>query len=104
MGLPIGPDTSHVIAEAISTAVDTLLRISLKFWPAGFRYVDDYYLFFPTIADAEAALAALSKGLKEFELQINFEKTHICPVSEIVESPRVSWRPVGLSQTSTVGV
>lgn len=85
MGLPIGPDTSHVIAEAISTAVDLLLKSSLKSWPAGFRYVDDYFLFFPTLAEAEAALAALSRALKEFELQINFEKTHIGPVSEIVD-------------------
>lgn len=85
MGLPIGPDTSHVIAEAISTAVDLLLKNSLKSWPAGFRYVDDYFLFFPTLAEAEAALAALSRALKEFELQINFEKTHIGPVSEIVD-------------------
>lgn len=85
MGLPIGPDTSHIIAEAISIAVDILLKNSLGAWPAGFRYVDDYFLFFPTMEKAEAALAALSKALKEFELQINFEKTHICPVSEIVD-------------------
>lgn len=85
MGLPIGPDTSHIVAEAISIAVDLLLRNSLKSWPAGFRYVDDYFLFFPTLAEAEAALASLSKALKEFELQINFEKTRICPVSEIVD-------------------
>ncbi|QNP50377.1 RNA-directed DNA polymerase [Diaphorobacter aerolatus] len=85
MGLPIGPDTSHVVAETISTSVDLLLRDSLKSWPAGFRYVDDYYLFFPSLAEAESALAALSRALKEFELQINFEKTYICPVSEIVD-------------------
>ncbi len=85
MGLPIGPDTSHVIAEAIATSVDQILRSSLKSWPAGFRYVDDYFLFFPTVAEAEGALAALSKALKDFELQINFEKTFIRPVSEIVD-------------------
>lgn len=85
MGLPIGPDTSHVIAEAIATSVDALLKSALKSWPAGFRYVDDYFLFFPTLAEAESALAALSRALKEFELQINFEKTHIGPVSEIVD-------------------
>ena len=83
MGLPIGPDTSHIIAEAISVAVDLLLKNSLKSWPAGFRYVDDYFLFFPSMAKAEAALAALSKALKDFELQINFEKTQISLVSEI---------------------
>lgn len=85
MGIPIGPDTSHVIAEAIATSVDQILRTTLKKWPAGFRYVDDYFLFFSTVAEAEAALAALSKALKDFELQINFEKTFICPVTEIVD-------------------
>uniref|UniRef100_UPI004039CD0B RNA-directed DNA polymerase n=1 Tax=Variovorax sp. BK018 TaxID=3450241 RepID=UPI004039CD0B len=85
MGLPIGPDTSHIIAEAISIAVDLLLKSSLKYWPAGFRYVDDYFFFFPSMAEAEAALAALSKALKDFELQINFEKTKISLVSEIVD-------------------
>lgn len=85
MGLPIGPDTSHVIAESISTAVDLLLKSSLKSWPAGFRYVDDYFFFFPTVAEAEAALASLSRALKEFELQINFEKTKISLVSEIID-------------------
>lgn len=85
MGLPIGPDTSHIIAEVISTAIDLLLRASLKGWPVGFRYVDDYFLFFSTISEAEAALAALSRALKEFELQINFEKTKICSVSEVVD-------------------
>lgn len=85
MGLPIGPDTSHVIAEAIAVAIDLQLRSTLKAWPAGFRYVDDYYLFFPTLAEAEAALAALTKALKDFELQINFEKTQIRPVASIVD-------------------
>lgn len=85
MGLPIGPDTSHVIAEAIATSVDLLLKNALRSWPAGFRYVDDYFLFFPTLAEAESALAALSRALKEFELQINFEKTHVGPVSEIAD-------------------
>lgn len=85
IGLPIGPDTSHVIAEAIATSVDLLLRSALKKWPAGFRYVDDYFLFFPTVAEAEGALAALSKALKDYELQINFEKTFITPVSKIVD-------------------
>lgn len=85
MGLPIGPDTSHVVAEAISTSVDQLLKTALGRWPAGFRYVDDYFLFFANVAEAEGALAALSSALKEFELQINFEKTKICSVAEIVD-------------------
>lgn len=83
IGLPIGPDTSHIIAEVIATAVDLELKKRLKFLPAGFRYVDDYFLFFATAKEADAALAALVRVLKEYELQINFGKTLMCSVIEI---------------------
>ena len=83
MGLPIGPDTSHIIAEAIATSIDLELSEKLKGVPAGFRYVDDYYLFFATLNEAESALAALMRSLKEFELHVNFEKTKLCRVLEI---------------------
>jgi hypothetical protein len=85
IGLPIGPDTSHLIAEAIAIAIDCDLKKRLKAWPAGFRYVDDYYLFFETASAAEVALASLARALKEFELQINFEKTKTCTVIEITD-------------------
>ncbi len=88
VGIPIGPDTSHMIAEAIATSVDLELKERLSGWPAGFRYVDDYYLFFATLKEAEHALAALVRSLKEFELQINFEKTMTCSVIEISDD---SW-------------
>lgn len=83
IGIPIGPDTSHIIAEAIATSVDLEFKKRLKAWPAGFRYVDDYYLFFTTLKEADEALAALVRALKEFELQINFQKTLTCQVIEI---------------------
>ncbi len=85
IGLPIGPDTSHIIAEAIATSVDIELNKKLKGFPAGFRYVDDYFMFFATADEADAALAALIRSLKEFELQINFEKTKTCSVIEITD-------------------
>jgi len=85
MGIPIGPDTSHIIAEAIATSVDLEFRRRMKDWPAGFRFVDDYFLFFETASEAEAALAALMRALKEYELQINFEKTKTCLVEEITD-------------------
>ncbi|MDR6695316.1 RNA-directed DNA polymerase [Stenotrophomonas sp. 1337] len=82
IGLPIGPDTSHIIAEAIASAVDVQLfdqfaRLS------GFRFVDDYYLFFHTRQEAESCLASLVQTLSQYELQINFEKTRICETVEI---------------------
>ena len=87
-GLPIGPDTSHIIAECVATAIDLDLAKKLKTIPIGFRYVDDYYLFFETLAAAEAALAHLVRCLKEYELQINFEKTIICRIEDLQED---SW-------------
>ena len=84
-GLPIGPDTSHIIAEAIATSVDLELKKRIKGFPAGFRYVDDYFMFFATWNEAEAALAALIRALKDFELQINFEKTKTCSVLQITD-------------------
>lgn len=87
-GLSIGPDTSHIIAECIATSIDVDLERKLKGKLAGFRYVDDYYLFFETQDDAEKALAALVRCLRDFELQINFEKTRICRIDELEED---SW-------------
>jgi hypothetical protein len=88
IGIPIGPDTSHIIAEAIATSLDLSLRTRLKQWPIGFRYVDDYFMFFQTMSECEEALAALARVLKDYELQLNFEKTKIASVSDISED---SW-------------
>lgn len=100
-GLSIGPDTSHIIAECIATSIDVDLERKLKGKLAGFRYVDDYYLFFDTQDDAEKALAALVRCLRDFELQINFEKTRICRIDELEED---SWthalRSIAISSSS----
>nr|WP_314642812.1 RNA-directed DNA polymerase [uncultured Pseudomonas sp.] len=89
IGLPIGPDTSHIIAEIIGVAIDLQLRNSLGRWPAGFRYVDDFYLFFDSRDDAEKALAELTKAVSTYELQINPAKTKIIEVKELVAE---SWK------------
>lgn len=85
IGLPIGPDTSHIIAELIATAIDEQLSTALGGRIAGLRYVDDYYLFFSSRKEAENALAALIKQLQAYELQINFEKTRICETIDLTE-------------------
>lgn len=89
IGIPIGPDTSHIIAEVIATAIDVQLKESLSKWPAGFRYVDDYYLFFDSRDEAELALTELTKAISNYELQINPAKTRIMEVKELVEE---SWK------------
>lgn len=89
IGLPIGPDTSHIIAEIIGVSIDLELKKNLGRWPHGFRYVDDYYLFFDERDQAESCLAELTKAIGSYELQINPAKTKIVEVKEIVED---SWK------------
>ncbi len=89
MGLPIGPDTSHVIAEIIAVAVDKALKTKLQYMPEGFRYVDDYCLFFDNQEEARRVLSELTQILSTYELQINPDKTKIIEVKDLVED---SWK------------
>lgn len=88
-GIPIGPDTSLVVAEVLLSAVD--LELS-KAQPrlVGFRYLDDYELTFPTLAAADAALAAIQACLMQFELRINPAKTDVVALPCALEEPFVN--------------
>ncbi|MEZ0233197.1 MAG: RNA-directed DNA polymerase [Methylophilaceae bacterium] len=85
IGVPVGPDTSHILAEIIGVAIDLELEKKLTQKPAGFRFVDDYYLFFHTKDAAEDALAKLSNSMSYFELKINSVKTKIIPIDDLSE-------------------
>lgn len=76
-GLPVGPDTSHVLAELILSQVDVLLATRLGSKIAGFRYFDDYELYFKSRAEAERGLACLELALDDFALSLNRTKTRI---------------------------
>jgi hypothetical protein len=89
IGLPIGPDTSHIIAEIIAVAIDLQLAKEFGKVPDGFRYVDDFFLFFGRHEDAEKALAILTRTVGSFELQLNAAKTRIIEVKSLVEE---SWK------------
>lgn len=83
IGVPIGPDTSHVLAEIVAVGVDIELRQALKSWPAGYRYVDDFVLFFSARAEADAALSHLNQALAEYELRPNENKTRIVSIDAL---------------------
>jgi len=89
IGLPIGPDTSHVIAEIIGVSIDKEIKDSLGYWPKGFRYVDDFYLFFDSREEAEKALVYVTKAISNYEMQINPAKTRIIEVKDLVKE---SWK------------
>jgi len=84
-GIPIGPDTSHIISEIVGTSVDVLLRDKLGKWPTGLRYVDDFYLFFEDYSEAVLALNKLNNSLSEYELKMNGPKTKIIPCEKLME-------------------
>ncbi len=83
-GIPIGPDTSLVLAEILLTAVDIGLvaRIGKV---SGFRAIDDYELIFSTVSAAENALAEFQAVLESYDLRLNEEKTRIIELPQILD-------------------
>lgn len=89
LGIPVGPDTSLIIAEIIATSIDVKLKSKLGDIK-GFRYMDDYYLYFSSKPEAEYALSALHSIMKEYELELNPNKTYIEELPVILEQGWVS--------------
>jgi hypothetical protein len=83
-GIPVGPDTSYLIAETIASRIDSQLFASLG-GLRGTRYIDDYHLYFENRADADKALSELHRIAGTFELDINDLKTSIEDVPESIE-------------------
>lgn len=88
IGIPIGPDTSLIISEIIGVAIDKRLEAILKEKKVrlkGFRFVDDFYLYFKTYNEAQIALSTLHQITKDLELELSPEKTHIIELPYVVE-------------------
>lgn len=88
-GIPIGQDASLIISEVIGVAMDELIMQDIHCINA-FRYVDDYYLFFDNQEEAQRALVKIRGILREFELQVNEEKTNIYKMPKALEPKWVS--------------
>ncbi|MBP1154848.1 MULTISPECIES: RNA-directed DNA polymerase [unclassified Paenibacillus] len=83
IGIPIGPDSSLVVSELIGSAMDKEIYNETN--AKGFRYVDDLYFFFNSMAEAEEALTKIQKVAKNYELELNPEKTEIYPLPRTLE-------------------
>jgi hypothetical protein len=88
IGIPIGPDTSLVIAELILCAIDGIIADNVT--RSGYRYLDDYELTFTTAADANAALGPLQEALGRYELALNANKTNVDSLPLPSEEPWLS--------------
>lgn len=76
VGIPVGPDTSLVIAEIMTCLMDKQIQSKLKNVQS-YRFIDDYYLYCDSYADAEKAFKFIQSLLTEYQLDINEEKTKI---------------------------
>ncbi len=84
IGIPIGPDTSLILAELIMQRCDEeLLRLLPQ--TVGFRYIDDFELGFQTRTEAENAISALERVLGEYGIALNTSKTHIVDLPTEIE-------------------
>jgi hypothetical protein len=89
VGIPIGPDTSLVIAEILMQKCDEALLTACP--PLrGHRFIDDYELGFEHRTDAEVAFHRLEKILADYELALNPKKTEIVELPTEYEAPWVS--------------
>lgn len=85
VGIPIGPDTSLVLAELLMQRCDRRL---LGMLPdvKGYRYIDDYELSFRSRTEAEEAYHILESCLSEFELALNPKKTAVRELPILLEA------------------
>jgi hypothetical protein len=89
VGIPIGPDTSLVIAEILMQKCDTGLQAMFP-GMRGHRFIDDYELGFRHRSDAENAFSFLEKILADYELALNPRKTEIVELPCSLEAPWLS--------------
>jgi hypothetical protein len=85
-GIPIGPDTSLLMAELIMHRCDEALRAQLP-QLKGHRFIDDYELSFGTQTEAEEAFHILEACLAEYELALNYKKTKVVDLPLPLEAP-----------------
>lgn len=88
LGVAVGPDTSRILSEIVIAAVDEVLRAKLGLSrDRAVRHVDDWYIGFDTLGEAEAARAVLSAACRDFQLEIHPEKTRCVHVEMEGASP-----------------
>jgi hypothetical protein len=77
VGIPVGPDTSRIICELIAGAIDAEFRTQVGPDVVGARLVDDVYIGASSYEEAEKYLSAYRDAIRQFELDINENKTRI---------------------------
>lgn len=82
IGIPVGPDTSRVIAEIVAVSIDNRVQKELSLSADSIvRNVDDWYIGFDNAGQAEEAVAVLAAAARGYELEIHPEKTRVVNAS-----------------------
>jgi hypothetical protein len=86
-GIPVGPDTSRIIAELLLAGVqkDPTLTTALN-GRDGYRLMDDFFVGFESEASARKCLDALRSALWAFNLYLNDRKTGIVRSADIAQN------------------
>ncbi|MBX4958020.1 MULTISPECIES: RNA-directed DNA polymerase [Rhizobium] len=78
IGLPVGPDTSRLLAELVASGIDEKLRERLGVTARdASRYIDDFTISGVNGERGEDIIAALRQAASHFELELNNEKSEI---------------------------
>lgn len=78
IGIPVGPETSRILADIISARIDQEI---FQVLPADQHNVDrlqdDWFVGTETLESADATIAAIIAAYRRYELDINGEKTSV---------------------------
>lgn len=104
IGIPIGPETSRIIAEIISSRIDSDFQKKLPDIPNESidRLQDDWFIGVNTLEKAETALSTVTTIYREYGLEINGTKTSIDRIISSSESTWISEISAFLSHKSGV--
>ena len=91
IGIPIGPETSRIIAEIVSSRIDLNFSDQLGSLPGEVvdRLQDDWTVGATSLEHAEKILSVISSYYREYGLEINGRKTSI---SHILASSKEIWK------------
>ena len=97
IGIPVGPETSRLIAEVLGSAIDRSIQKSLKLNTRArtsgerraMRFVDDFTFGCSSTDEAEKVIATVREAVNSFELELNNSKTGTRPSAPFVPS---GWR------------
>lgn len=91
VGIPIGPETSRIIAEIVSSRIDDDLRVPMADIKieAIDRLQDDWFIGTKTLESSEKVLSEVVRAYREYGLDINGSKTSVTRVIKHLED---SWK------------